>query len=99
MDSNKEKYLFPTTLSAQKRWFGLPTDEAIICIPLILLTVFSSMLVFGSTLIIVFLSIRKLKKGKGSSYVINLMYWFIPRSISSLFLWALPPSNFRYWIA
>lgn len=98
-NKSREKYVFPSTLSNQERWFGLPMDEAIIYIPLALLAIFSSPFIFGLTLIIAFALIRKLKRGKGSSYLLSLLYWFLPRSISSLFLWALPPSYYRYWIS
>ncbi|MGX2956910.1 type IV conjugative transfer system protein TraL [Ursidibacter arcticus] len=98
-NKSREKYFFPETLSNQQRWFGLPLDEAIIYIPLALLAIFSSHLIFGLTLVASFATIRKLKRGKGSSYLLNLLYWFLPRSISNLFLWALPPSYYRYWIS
>lgn len=100
MDSQRsENYKFPATLSNQERWFGLPTDEAIIFIPLILGAVFYSPYIFGPTLLGAFIGIRKLKNGKGSSYLIRLIYWFLPKSISKIFLLALPPSYFRYWIS
>lgn len=95
----REKYAFPVTLSNQQRWFGLPTDEAIIYIPLGLLAIFSSLLIFGLTLLGVFIVITKLKRGKGSSYLLRVMYWFLPHGISSLFFMALPPSYKRYWIS
>ncbi|HDX1172885.1 TPA: type IV conjugative transfer system protein TraL [Pasteurella multocida] len=98
MDSQRNKYLFPSTLSNQMRWFGLPVDEAIIYIPVGLLAVFSSMYIFAPTLLILFILIRKMKRGKGSSYILCLMYWFLPHSVSNAFLYSLPPSYRRYWI-
>lgn len=100
MDSgSREKYKFPATLSNQSRWFGLPIDEAIIYIPLVLLTIFSSPYVFGPTLFFLFITIRRLKNGRGSSYLISLMYWFLPRTVANTFIWALPPSHNRYWVS
>lgn len=98
-ERNREKYQFPVTLSNQQRWFGLPLDELIVYLPIAVLAVFSSVLIFGLTLVFVFALIRKLKQGKGSSYLLSLLYWFLPHSISSLFLWALPPSYKRYWVS
>lgn len=95
----RDKYKFPATLSEQQRWFGLPIDEAILYIPLGLLAVFSSPFVFGLTLLLVFALIRKLKHGKGSSYLLSLLYWFLPQTASALFIWALPPSYKRYWVS
>lgn len=100
MDNNsRDKYFFPETLSNQQRWFGLPLDELIIYLPFALGAIFSSHILFGLTLIALFALIRSLKRGKGSSYVLSLMYWFLPTGISRFFLWALPPSHFRYWIS
>ncbi|EQA15442.1 type IV conjugative transfer system protein TraL [Glaesserella parasuis] len=97
--NSREKYRFPTTLSAPERWFGLPTDEAIICVPQALLAALYQPYVFFPTLFISFFLIRRLKNGKGSSYLLGVMYWFLPQSVSALFIRALPASYLRYWVS
>ncbi|TNH04038.1 type IV conjugative transfer system protein TraL [Testudinibacter sp. TR-2022] len=100
MDSQaRDKYQFPATLSNGSRWFGLPIDEAVIFIPLVLLSVFSSLYIFAPTLLVVYISVKKLKRGKGASYILNLMYWFLPRAMSDTFMREIPPSYLRYWIS
>lgn len=98
-DDSRKRYRFPTTLSNQERWFGLTIDEAIIFIPQGFLMIFYSPYVFSITLLISFFTIRRLKKGKGSSYLLCVMYWFLPRTITVSFIAALPPSYIRYWVS
>lgn len=76
-DENKlRKYRFPETLTNQSRWFGLPVDELIpaaVCIGWGLMT---SKQLFGiSAAVLVYFGIRKLKKGRGSSWLRDLIYW------------------------
>lgn len=96
---SRKRYQFPATLSNQERWLGLTIDEAVIFIPQAILMVFYNPYLFSITLLISFFSIRRLKKGKGSSYLLCVMYWFLPRSVTALFISALPPSYFRYWVS
>lgn len=98
MDGKKIRYIFPSTLSNEKRWFGLPTDEFCIYLPLILATIFSSPFIYFPILAVLFFLIRKLKKGKGSSYLLNLMYWFLPKIVMDFFIRALPASYLRFWV-
>lgn len=98
-DNSRNKYRFPTMLSNQTRFLGLPLDEAILFVPQGLLLVFYNFYVFSITLIVSFFVIRRLKKGKGSSYLLCVMYWFLPRSVTAFFITALPPSHLRYWIS
>ena len=91
-DNSRKRYQFPATLSNQERWFGLTIDEAIILIPQGFLMVFYSPYVFAITLLVSFFTIRHLKKGKGSSYLLCVMllvftargYGFVYHCITSI---------------
>lgn len=98
-DNSREKYQFPTTLSQQERWIGLPADEAIIFIPQFLLAVLYQPFIFFPTLLFSFFLIRWLKKGRGSSYLLSLMYWFLPNFVSNILSLSLPASYLRYWVS
>lgn len=98
-DNSRERYQFPTTLSNQERWFGLPADEAIPCIPQALLAVLYQPYIFFPTLLLTFFTIRRLKKGKGSSYLLGVIYWFLPKGVSDMFIRSLPASYLRYWVS
>ena len=99
MDGKKKRYIFPSTLSNQRRVMGLPLDEFCIYVPLAVAGIFSNPFLYFPILAIAYISIKKLKKGKGSSYLINLVYWFLPKSITDFFINALPASYLRYWIS
>lgn len=99
MDGKKNRYIFPSTLSNPKRVMGLPIDEFCIYIPLALAAIFANLFLFTPILALAYISVRKLKSGKGSSYLINLMYWFLPKTMADFFIRHLPASYKRYWIS
>lgn len=95
----RNRYEFPATLSDEKRYVGLPLDELVVCLPLALLAIFANMWIFGPTLAAAYIGMRHLKKGKGSSYLINLAYWFLPTTLMRFFISVLPESFKRHWVA
>ncbi|PHM59551.1 type IV conjugative transfer system protein TraL [Xenorhabdus ishibashii] len=99
MDGKENRYLFPSTLTNQRRVMGLPIDEFCIYIPLALAGIFSNLFLYFPILAMAYISIRKLKKGKGSCYLLNLVYWFLPKTMADFFIRALPASYKRYWIS
>ncbi|MBP1038936.1 type IV conjugative transfer system protein TraL [Serratia fonticola] len=95
----RNRYEFPATFSDQKRYVGLPLDELIIYVPLGLLAIFINAWIFSPTLGAAVIGIRYLKKGKGSSYLLNLAYWFLPTTLMRFFISVLPESFKRHWVA
>lgn len=99
-DENKlKKYRFPETLTNQSRWFGLPLDElipSVICIGWGLMT---SKYLFGiGAAVLVYFGIKKLKKGRGSSWLRDLIYWYMPTALLRGIFHNVPDSCFRQWI-
>ncbi|EGT3611237.1 type IV conjugative transfer system protein TraL [Morganella morganii] len=99
MDGKEKRYIFPSTLSNQRRWMGLPIDEFCVYVPLAAATVFSSLFIYGPILAVAIITVKRLKRGKGSSYLLNLVYWFLPKSVADFFIRSLPASHLRYWIS
>ncbi|AIA45464.1 TPA: type IV conjugative transfer system protein TraL [Klebsiella pneumoniae] len=95
----RNRYQFPGTFSDQKRYVGLPLDELVIYVPVALLAIFVNMWIFSPTLAAAVIGIRILKKGKGSSFLLNLAYWFLPTTLMRFFISVLPESYKRHWIA
>ena len=85
-DENKlKKYRFPETLTNQSRWFGLPLD--------------ASKYLFGiGAAVLVYFGIKKLKKGRGSSWLRDLIYWYMPTALLRGIFHNVPDSCFRQWI-
>ncbi|WP_447309036.1 type IV conjugative transfer system protein TraL [Escherichia coli] len=92
-DENKKKYRFPETLTNQSRWFGLPLDElpAAICIGWGITT---SKYLFGIGAALVYFGIKKLKKGRGSSWLRDLI-WYMPTALLRGIFHNVPDSCFR----
>ena len=84
MDSdNLDKYRFPKTLSEQPRLLGLPYDEAILSppTPVGYMSVIHS---FGlGAAVVIWLLIKTVKRGRGSMWLYNLLYWYLPTALFS----------------
>lgn len=99
MGEDASKYKFPETLNLQKRLFGLPPEEAIVfllcgvigfCCDILVV-----MLVVG---VILWLFIRHLKKGQGSEWLMNLLYWYLPTMLFRVQFRRIPTSSHRHWM-
>ncbi|HAJ5587329.1 type IV conjugative transfer system protein TraL [Escherichia coli] len=99
-DENKlKKYRFPETLTNQSRWFGLPLDELIPAAICIGWDITTSKYLFGiGAAVLVYFGIKKLKKGRGSSWLRDLIYWYMPTALLRGIFHNVPDSCFRQWI-
>lgn len=92
-------YRFPKTLNDQAKWFGLPIDELICVIPVIGWAVWINKPIFGFIIGgFIWLLIKKAKKGKGSRWLYNLIYWYLPSFIFKGIYKKTPDSCSRQWI-
>lgn len=99
MDNKLDRYRFPKTLSEQSRFFGMPIDEAIPVLLLVGWGLMSQKNLFGIiSAAFVWFVIRSAKRGKGSMWLYNLMYWYLPWLNSKTVFKILPDSSFRQWI-
>lgn len=99
MDNKLDRYRFPKTLSEQSRFFGMPIDEAIPVLLLVGWGLMSQKNLFGIiSAAVVWFVIRSAKRGKGSMWLYNLMYWYLPWLNSMTVFKILPDSSFRQWI-
>ncbi len=96
-DENKlKKYRFPETLTNQSRWFGLPLDELIPAAICIGWGITTSKYLFGiGAAVLVYFGIKKLKKGRGSSWLRDLIYWYMPTALLRGIFHNVPDSCFR----
>ena len=94
-----KRYRFPETLTNQSRWFGLYLDELIPAVICLGWGFWTSKFIFGiASAVLVFWGIKKLKKGRGSSWLRDLIYWYLPTSLLKGFFHDVPDSCFRQWI-
>lgn len=94
-----KRYRFPETLTNQSRWFGLYLDELIPAVICLGWGFWTSKFIFGiASAVLVFWGIKKLKKGRGSSWLRDLIYWYLPTYLLKGFFHDVPDSCFRQWI-
>ncbi|WP_143350450.1 type IV conjugative transfer system protein TraL, partial [Enterobacter hormaechei] len=48
--------------------------------------------------VLAYLGIKKLKKGRGSSWLRDLVYWYMPTSLLRGIFHDVPDSCYRQWI-
>lgn len=100
MSGEEDKYYFPETLNQQERYFGLPLDEIIIVAPLIILGVLNNMSTELSIIAgLLWASVRYLKKGQVSFWLLNFCYWHLPSLLFKVTFRKIPDSSFRHWRA
>ncbi|SMG59719.1 type IV conjugative transfer system protein TraL [Cedecea sp. NFIX57] len=101
MTGNDElsQFRFPETLSNQNRWFGFYLDELLPALIPVAWGLWTGKQLWGIGFgVLVFLGIRKLKKGRGSTWLRDLLYWYLPTSLLKGLFSTLPDSCFRQWI-
>ncbi|AOE42642.1 conjugal transfer pilus assembly protein TraL [Pantoea sp. AN62] len=99
MDRESLQYQFPETLNQQKRLAGLPTEEAVLIIACGVIGFFCDM--FIVMLIVagaLWLLVRHLKKGQGTWWLMNLLYWYLPTALLRLQFRRVPDSGNRHWM-
>lgn len=100
MSSKRNLYIVPKTLDAPVRFLGLPLEEAI---PSLILAAFFfciNKIILSIFIPLIFIVIAKsLKKGRGSAWLVNLGYWYLPSYIIKYFLRKTPTSDDREYIA
>ncbi len=100
MSDKRELYIVPKTLNAQARIFALPLDEFIPGLGLAaLFFVFGQMLTCVIAPVLVVILIKLMKRGQGSSWLVNVAHWYLPRMAIHPVLRKTPPTEHREYIA
>lgn len=91
-------YRFPQMLTEQRRVIGLPLDEVIPVSVIVLWCIWINKPLFGFIIAgIIWFLLRKVKRGKGSRWLYNMMYWYLPTELFRVVFRHIPASNFRQW--
>jgi conjugal transfer pilus assembly protein TraL len=93
-------YQFLNYIDAPKRILTLTIDEFAMAIIGMSLLVASNQKLVACILILGILgALRRLKKGSGPKSLLVLAYWYLPGSLTQLFLPKLPASHYRIWVS
>jgi len=98
--SKRSLYVVCKTLDQPLRLIGLTLDEFIPAA--ILFSVFFGLGKVLTSLVVSFLSviiIRVMKKGQGSSWILNWCYWTLPLVMTRLIFQHTPGSHQREWVS
>lgn len=99
MSSEIDKYRFPKTLSEQRRLFGMPYDEAIPALLPLGWGLYVGKPMFGlCAAVLIWFAIHSAKRGRGSMWLYNLLYWHLPTDLFRIVFKTIPDSSFRQWI-
>ena len=89
-----EKYRFPKTLNHQRRLLGMPYDEAIPALLPFGWGLYVGKPMFGlCAAALIWLAIRTAKRGRGSMWLYNLLYWHFPTALFRSVFKTIPDSR------
>ena len=98
--TNPILYHVVSHLDAPKRYFTLTVDELVVAgLSLMLLVASNHKLVVWVLGFFMYACLKQLKQGHGPRFLFVLAYWYLPASMTNLFLPNLPASHLRVWVA
>lgn len=98
--STPNLYRVVSHLDAPKCYLTLTLDEMCVAgISLMLFVVSNHKIATGLLGLSLYTLLKQLKKGRGPRFLIILAYWYLPASVTTLFLPNLPSSHYRVWVA
>lgn len=98
--SNEDKYFICKRIDEQKRYFGLTLDEFIPIVVVVGLCAFFGSMITGFVLAgLLWFTIRHFKKGQGTSWFLNMLYWHLPlHYLKGVLFLKTPLSSLRHWL-
>ena len=94
-----ERYRFPKTLSEPMRIVVLTLDEAIPFLLVFLVCMARDALMTGVIAGVMVISIiRFVKRGRGTGWLMSLLYWYLPAPVTLYFFRHLPDSSGRHFL-
>lgn len=99
--NNDAKYFICKKIDEPSRFFGLTLDEFIpILITIGICAFFGSLLTGFMLAAVVWFVIRHFKKGQGTNWFLNMLYWYLPLHLFHGVLFEkTPPSSVRHWLS
>jgi len=99
--SNENKYFICKKIDEPKKYIGLTIDEFVPIIVITGLCFFFGSLLTGFVLAgVVWFVIRHFKKGQGTGWFLNLLYWHLPlHYLQGVLFIKTPPSSARHWLS
>ncbi|WP_241576701.1 type IV conjugative transfer system protein TraL [Rosenbergiella collisarenosi] len=97
MNGEIDKYNFPETVNEQRRIIGLAWDEfLVVALPILFGILLKCSLIMIVIAVLSWILIRTLKSGRGTQYMANIIYWYLP--YIHFFFRKIPSSGLRHWV-
>lgn len=94
-----ERFIFPQTLTEQSRPVGLPIDETVVLFGPMSWGFYEGQTMAGLVIsALLWYALRHFKKGRGSQWLLNACYWYLPAYCFKSIYKTLPESAFRLWL-
>lgn len=96
--SNSTQYRLIAHLDKPKRFMSFTLDELlIVMVGLLLLVASNNKVLVGLFSFVLLSALKHLKQGKGPRFLLVQLYWFMPSTLSQIFVAHLPKSHYRKW--
>lgn len=98
-EERARRFNFPQTLSEQSRPIGLPLDETVVlCLPMSWGFLDGQRITGLVIAALLWIALRYFKKGRGTAWLINACYWYLPAACFNGIYRTIPESAFRLWL-
>jgi conjugal transfer pilus assembly protein TraL len=92
-------YRVVSHLNAPTRYLTLTMDEfCVAALSIVLLAVTNHRIAVGVLGGLLYSGLKQLKKGQGPRFLVACAYWYLPSSVTAIFLPNLPASHLRVWV-
>lgn len=93
------RFTFPQTLTEQAGPVGLPTDETIALFGPMGWGFWTGQYVTGLVVsVLLWVCLKHFKKGRGTAWLLNACYWYLPSSLFKSMYKVIPDSAYRLWL-
>ncbi|CAG9435602.1 type IV conjugative transfer system protein TraL [Providencia alcalifaciens] len=94
-----QRFIFPQTLTEQGGLLPLPNDEATVLVGPITWGFYDGQYLVGLVVgVLLWYALRHFKKGRGSQWLLNACYWYLPAYCTKSFYKTLSESAFRLYL-
>ncbi|HCB2859852.1 type IV conjugative transfer system protein TraL [Klebsiella aerogenes] len=98
-ETRASRFRFPQMLNEKSGPVGLPMDETLALFGPSGWGFYSGQYVAGMVAsVLLYIGIRYFKKGRGSIWLYNCCYWYLPSTLFNNLYKVIPDSSWRLWL-
>ncbi|ELY5940698.1 type IV conjugative transfer system protein TraL [Cronobacter malonaticus] len=98
-EERASRFRFPQTLTEQAGPVGLPLDETVMLFGPMGWGFYTGQYVTGLIVsVLLWACLKHFKKGRGTQWLLNACYWYLPSSLFKSMYKVIPDSAYRLWL-